>query len=271
MSKIDWGKVGTSAASGVLGMIGGHLSERRNYRNNRKLMELQYNNQRELNQQGHDLQFDMWNKTNYGAQKRHMLEAGLNPALMYGSAGASGTTGSQSGGSASMGSSQQGKVMDLQNMLVGAQIKDLNAGAEKKKAEADKLSGVDTDLANANIKGVNQSVLESVARTSKIKSETELNGVLLELKNAENDRAKKGTQKGDIIGNILELWGLDPVNNEKDRLLLQGAITAKYGAGLFKDIMQAIYSKRGFNVEGDNVNTTNNNNFPRPSGLPNGG
>jgi len=262
---------GGAATTQLLGMIGGHQQERRNYRNNQKLMGLQNQYQRGLNQQGHDLQMDMWNKTNYGAQVEHMKNAGLNPALMYKGAGAGGKTGSEVGGGASMGSSQQGKVMDLQNMLVGAQIKDLNAGAEKKKAEADKLSGVDTDLANANIKGVNQSVLESVARTSKIKSETELNGVLLELKNAENDRAKKGTQKGDIIGNILELWGLDPVNNEKDRLLLQGAITAKYGAGLFKDIMQAIYSKRGFNVEGDNVNTTNNNNFPRPSGLPNGG
>jgi hypothetical protein len=161
--------------------------------------------------------------------------------------------------------------MDLQNALLGAQIDGIKAKAESDRANAKKTGGVDTDLVNANIKGVNQSVLESVARTSKIDSETELNGVLLELKNAENNRAKKGTQKGDIIGNILELWGLDPVNNENDRLLLQGAITAKYGAGLFKDIMQAIYSKRGFNVEGDNVNTTNNNNFPKPSGLPNGG
>jgi hypothetical protein len=158
MSKIDWGKVGTSAASGVLGMIGGHLSERRNYRNNRKLMELQYNNQRQLNQQGHDLQFDMWNKTNYGAQKRHMMEAGLNPALMYGSAGQGGSTGSQGGGSASMGSSQQGKVMDLQNALIGAQIKNLDSITNKNNVEAG-LGGKKGELLGAQARGENARAL----------------------------------------------------------------------------------------------------------------
>lgn len=158
MSKINWGKIGTSAVGGVLGMIGGHLSERRNYRNNRRLMELQYNNQRQLNQQGHDLQFDMWNKTNYGAQKRHMMEAGLNPALMYGSAGASGTTGSQSGGSASMGSSQQGKVMDLQNALIGAQIKNLDSITNKNNVEAG-LGGKKGELLGAQARGENARAL----------------------------------------------------------------------------------------------------------------
>jgi len=123
----------SSTIGGILGMIGGHQQERRNYRNNRKLMELQNENQRGLNQQGHDLQMDMWNKTNYGAQVGHMKDAGLNPALMYKGAGAGGTTGSQGGGSASMGSSQQGKVMDLQNALLGAQI-------GKLKAETDNLN-----------------------------------------------------------------------------------------------------------------------------------
>ena len=88
----------------------------------------------------------MWNKTNYGAQVGHMKDAGLNPALMYGSAGQGGTTGSQGGGSASMGSSQQGKVMDLSNALMGAQIESLKAKANKDNADANKTGGVDTEL-----------------------------------------------------------------------------------------------------------------------------
>ena len=116
-----------NGATQLLGMIGGHQQERRNYRNNQKLMGLQNQYQRGLNQQGHDLQMDMWNKTNYGAQVGHMKDAGLNPALMYKGAGAGGTTGSQGGGSASMGSSSQGKVMDLSNALVSAQIGKLKA------------------------------------------------------------------------------------------------------------------------------------------------
>jgi hypothetical protein len=259
--------IGTTIAGGAYNEYG---NQRQN-RQDRTNAMMQYQNQRKLNQQGNRLQMDMWNKTNYGAQVDHMKEAGLNPALMYGSAGQGGTTGSQGGGSATKAQAPKAPVMDMSNMLMDAQIAKLKASAKKDIADATKTGGVDTDLGNANIEGVKQNVLESVARTSKIDSEVKLNKALLELKNAEVSRAKKGTQKGDIIGNILELWGLDPVNNENDRLLLQGAITAKYGAGLFKDIMQAIYSKRGFNVEGDNVNTTNNNNFPRPQGLPNGG
>ena len=137
--------------SQLLGMIGGHQQERRNYRNNRNLMNLQMQNQAGLNRQGHDLQMDMWNKTNYGAQVGHMKNAGLNPALMYKGAGAGGTTGSQTGGSASMGSSQQGKVMDMSNLLMGAQIKDLEANARLKNVDADKKAGVDTDQGNQNI------------------------------------------------------------------------------------------------------------------------
>jgi hypothetical protein len=102
-------------------------------------MGLRHRYQQELNQQGHDLQFDMWNKTNYGAQVKHMLEAGLNPALMYGSAGQGGSTGSQTGGSAGGGSAAPFKVMDLQNMLVGADLKIKGSQNEKLQTEIDDL------------------------------------------------------------------------------------------------------------------------------------
>jgi len=142
-------QAGISAGTQLIGMIGGHNSERRNYRNNRRLMELQHQNQMGLNRQGHDLQMDMWNKTNYGAQVEHMKNAGLNPALMYKGAGAGGTTGSQSGGSASMGSSQQGKIMDLQNALLGAQIKGIEAKANSDNASAEATRGYKADESGA--------------------------------------------------------------------------------------------------------------------------
>ena len=89
---------------GVIGMMRGQYEADKHQNRTRQLMGVSHRYQRDLNQQGHDLQFDMWNKTNYGAQVKHMLEAGLNPALMYGSAGQGGTTGSQTGGSAPSGS-----------------------------------------------------------------------------------------------------------------------------------------------------------------------
>jgi len=150
-----------------IGMLGGHQQERRNYRNNRNLMGLQNQYQRGLNQQGHDLQMDMWNKTNYGAQVGHMKDAGLNPALMYKGAGAGGTTGSQGGGSASMGSSQQGKVMDLQNMLVGAQIgklkaetKNLNQGTDNKGEEFNNIIKTGNLIDAQALKTINEAELK---------------------------------------------------------------------------------------------------------------
>ena len=56
-----------------------------------------------------------------------MKDAGLNPALMYGSAGQGGTTGSQGGGSASKGSSQMNKMMEINTALTMAQIGKLKA------------------------------------------------------------------------------------------------------------------------------------------------
>jgi len=190
----------------LLGMIGGmaydHSNERRNYRNERNLAEQQYGHQRGLNQQGHDLQMDMWNKTNYGAQVEHMKNAGLNPALMYKGAGAGGTTGSQTGGSASKGNSQMRKAMDVSNMLVGAEIKlkKALAGTEDKKqqdlqSQIDKRDGVDTGftkqqtseskqkealgLANTNLSKAQLGEVQ--ARVDKLVADTELTNRIKEM------------------------------------------------------------------------------------------
>lgn len=126
-----WGGV---AAAGV-GMLAGIGQAQRQYHRQKKLNVQQYGHQRMLNQQGHDLQFDMWNKTNYKAQMEHMKAAGLNPALMYGSAGAPGTTGSQGGGSAQGGQAGTETAMDMSNIMLGKQLE-----------EADSRIGLNKDL-----------------------------------------------------------------------------------------------------------------------------
>jgi hypothetical protein len=146
MSNWSWGKQGAlGIGSTLLGMIGGHNAQRRQHRDTKELMGMQHKNQRNLNQMGHDLQMDMWNKTNYKAQVDHMLEAGLNPALMYGSAGQGGQTGSQGGGSASMGQAQQMKMMDMQNLMMGAQMEKLKSEAKLNDANAKAINGYKKD------------------------------------------------------------------------------------------------------------------------------
>jgi hypothetical protein len=188
-------------AGALIGMIGGHGQERRNYRNNRNLMELQHQNQMGLNRQGHDLQMDMWNKTNYGAQVEHMKNAGLNPALMYKGAGAGGTTGSQGGGSASMGSSQQGKVMDLSNALIGAQIKNTEMDTQKKKAEADAISGYKAEESGASKDKIRQDIENLKASKLDIEASANLKVTQEEKTAIERDileKDKKFFEKNDL-------------------------------------------------------------------------
>ncbi len=133
--------------SGWLGMAGkamgglfGIGSERRANKRDQANAQRQYENQRKLNQQGADLQMDMWNKTNYGAQLQHMKDAGLNPGLMYGMGGGGGaTTGSQGGGSASKANAQ--KQMGIEGLMAGAQIDLIKAQKEKTVAEKDAILG----------------------------------------------------------------------------------------------------------------------------------
>jgi hypothetical protein len=160
-----------------IGMLGGEVGSKRNYKYNKKLMAIQLENQQALNQQGHDLQMDMWNKTNYGAQIGHMRNAGLNPGMMYGMSGGGGTTtGSQGGGSAASGSAQQWKAMDLQNALVGAQVENIKQDTENKKADTENKSA-DTILKGYTTEKVITEIDNIAANTKNTKAVEELNKV----------------------------------------------------------------------------------------------
>lgn len=130
-------------------------------------------------------QYDMWLKTNYPEQVKQMRAAGLNPALLYSNGGGGGITGNASGGNFH---SQAGKDTErdalglqkisqvMQAMLLKSQKDNLDADTELKKANADKLSGVDTDLAKSQI-GVNSAnikQIESLTRNTDLRSEGQI-------------------------------------------------------------------------------------------------
>jgi hypothetical protein len=187
------GGIWSGAAAAGLGMLGGVGQANRQYHRQKKLMNFQQKNQMALNRQGHDLQMDMWNKTNYGAQVKHMKDAGLNPALMYGGAGQGGSTGSQGGGSAAGGSATGERVMDLSNMLMGAEIalKNSQAKLNDKKTEETgqnignlresekytRLQGDYLRIENANKQDVIDAELKRIGQqTANLKQEFDLKG-----------------------------------------------------------------------------------------------
>ena len=200
---------------------------------------------------------DMWNKTNYGAQIQHMKNAGLNPALMYGSAGQGGTTGSQGGGSASKGSSQMNKGTDPNAMLLGAQIESLKAKANLDNANANKASGVDTDKGRAEIGNLTANEINTIQKTTNLKTDNEVKKVekeLLELK-----ASKKVT--GSTVVDLMTQVGLDPVNNPDDRNAVKMILGAYFGSKVVKDIMQGIGGIKGKTINniGDKIFKSKNN------------
>lgn len=173
MSGFGWGE-----AAKAVTQIGGQMiannanrkGQKRQYNYQRNLMDLQTQHQRSLNEQGREIQMQMWNDTNVGAQMEHMEKAGLNIGMMYGGAGSGGggTTGSQGGGSAAGGSAQAAPQMsmDIGNAIMQAeQVKLMNAQAEKLKAEAASIRGEEGTQGETQI-------AEGLSRIEKLKAET---------------------------------------------------------------------------------------------------
>lgn len=176
-------------------------------------------------------------------QMRRLKEAGLNPALMYGK----GTVGNVD----SFAGVQQAKThgVDLaHSAAMGAQIS-LTNSQQKKADEEAKLLRNQQVLTNETAKKVTAEILKIEEDKAKVIQETlnlKTQGDILEveemLKKVEHSRAKKGTLKGDALGNMLSILNLDPMNNESDRTLIKSVLTVYFGSKVAKDIMQGIGS-----------------------------
>ena len=201
-----WGQALGGIGGAFLGMLGAGQQHRRQ----KELMDIQNRNQQALNKQGHDLQFDMWNKTNAKAQVEHYKQAGLNPALMYGQSGAGGQTGSQGGGSAAGG---QAPLMDIganamQGAMMKAQIDNIKADTENKQANTTKTGGADTEHVETLIQKL-------IAETNNESTKQELNKVLIEVQ--KGNVLKVGAETGLLKEKLLtqkEITGLRETENE---------------------------------------------------------
>jgi len=226
---INWSQWGNTALQAGFNMMGAKGQHRRQ----QELMGIQHGNQQQLNRQGHELQMDMWNKTNYEAQLKHMKKAGINPALMYGMGGGGGTTaGSQGGGSAAGGNAVQMHPIDIANLaLVKAQRDNIEADTKNKEA--------DTGLKGSDIKVNEQNILESIARSGNISEDTKLKAEQ-KLKTISDRKLVEGQERlnqlkegkgvtGSAINDMMNNLGLDPTNNEADKWIVRGMLIAHFG------------------------------------------
>jgi hypothetical protein len=171
-----WKEIGMQTANTLTGkafdiadeMLFGDSRRKKQLEQQKKLTDIQVDANKQLADYGMALQKELFHATGYEAQRKQMEQAGLNPALMYGHAGAGGTTGTPGTGSAGIGhasseterklASIQAEGMALQNRLLSAQVKNINADTEQKLATAEKTKGIDTELAKANIADITQSI-----------------------------------------------------------------------------------------------------------------
>lgn len=152
---------------------------------NKRMMKLQEEAAKRMADYNKNIQLDIWNATNYGAQKAHMEAAGLNPGLMYGMGGGGGATTGSPGGAMpesaraniGMGISSGSNAAEL--ALLDAQRKNIDADTKLKQVEANKKSGIDTEEGKARIASLtqgiqNQKALEAMNKVETLLKETEL-------------------------------------------------------------------------------------------------
>lgn len=144
---------GTQAFSSGMNLLDewlmGDRRRRQQLEQQQKLTNQQVEANKALASYGMGISKEMWDYTNYENQRKHMENAGLNPALMYGHAGAGGTTSSTGAGTASGGvasdemsrkmASLQAQGMALQNAKLRSEI-DVNKSIATKNISDAELS-----------------------------------------------------------------------------------------------------------------------------------
>lgn len=212
--------IATQAAGMGMGMIAGAVNDQRQGIQQEKLNRQTEASQKRMGQFNLEQQMKLWRETSYGAQKREMEKAGINPALMYGMGGGGGqtaaiATGGAQGSQAAAGGGEivanQGMAMQLQ--LLQAQKENIQADTELKKADATKTGGVDTELAKTAIG-------KMIAETNNEEEKTKLTKV--QTKIAEIDEDVKGRSADAMVE--IQTYTSEKILQEIEQILQQNTV-----------------------------------------------
>lgn len=177
------------AGQAIGGLLFGNYEDRRQVKQQGKLQKQQIEGQKELGKFNQSLALDTWEKTNYEAQRKQLEKAGLNAGLMYGSAGAGGTTaggsaGSVTGASAagSKGEIGLGLQLGMQAEMQKAQIELVKAQTQNTQADTAKKSGVETREGETRIEQIKAQTNNENVRNNILKYEEAIQKVEMEIK-----------------------------------------------------------------------------------------
>lgn len=142
----------------ISGAVLGNRAAKRQYAHEKEMMGLQHQYNEQSADAAQERAKDMWDYTNYEAQVEHMRNAGLSVGLMYGNGGGMGASSSGAQGQGVTNPGSQAEAVRAQNQAMGIQLANIEsqtelnkAQAKKAKSEADKTSGVDTQIGEATV------------------------------------------------------------------------------------------------------------------------
>lgn len=192
-NQLGGGIVGTG-----MGLLLGKHNDARQIEQQEKLQAMQIAGNKEMIDYSKEKDYEMWLKTNYGAQKEQMKAAGINPALMYGMGGGGGVTtgggaGGVTGGSAPVGGREIQDMlgMGIQMKIQEAQIDVMKSQAEKNRADAKATSGVQTELGYAQINNLVAGLENTKAGTAMTKVQTAIQELQLAYNKETFDLSKR--------------------------------------------------------------------------------
>lgn len=183
-----------AAIGGGLGLLGGLFSpsqssmQKKAWEYEKEGMALQYQYGQKAAEAQQERNLEMWNKTNFEAQREHLENAGLSPALFYGGTGGGAT--SAAGGQATMPSAPstnpvamglQLESIKLQQQQIASQTALNMAQSDKLRADAEKTRGADTDVANATVDNLIAQTKNEKEKTNLIKAQTRFESINADL------------------------------------------------------------------------------------------
>lgn len=230
-------------AGAVLGIGAKAVDNAQQRRQQQKLNEDNMKYEKEMTDYNVEKQYDMWQRTNYGAQKEQLQKAGLNPGLMYGMSGAGGATANISTGSSPNSQANTGggagehMGMGIQMELLQAQKRVLESQAAKNEAEAAKTAGVDTANVQADTENkiLQKIVTEYTGKEAKdVYEQIKAPNRSIEAKTYQDEmEARQG-----VAGTLYELWKEGKLKDksvaEIEQILLANAKTREETRNIYK-------------------------------------